>query len=87
MHGLIFACRGLRTGEQMKAIQVLQSVGVTVEVSLLDCGDREEAGKLLDDCQRLAPLGGIFHLAMVLEDRLLMNHVCKPASTPFLFCD
>jgi hypothetical protein len=59
----------------MKVIQTLQSEGVTVEVSLLDCGDRDEAKQLLNDCQRLAPLAGIFHLAMVLEDRLILNHV------------
>ncbi|KAK9904717.1 hypothetical protein WJX75_001194 [Coccomyxa subellipsoidea] len=66
--------RGLRTGEQMKTVQMLQSEGVLVEVSLLDCGDREEAVQLLADCDRIAPLAGIFHLAMVLEDRLIMNH-------------
>ncbi len=65
----------------MKAIQMLQAEGVTVEVSMLDCVDRAEAVKLLDDCQRLAPLGGIFHLAMVLEDRLLLNHVRGPPDT------
>ncbi|CAL8464659.1 g4194 [Coccomyxa elongata] len=66
--------RGLRTGEQMKTVQMLQSEGALVEVSLLDCGDREEAAQLLADCQRIAPLAGIFHLAMVLEDRLILNH-------------
>lgn len=54
---------------------MLQSEGALVEVSLLDCGDREEAAQLLADCQRIAPLAGIFHLAMVLEDRLILNHV------------
>ena len=58
---------------------MLQSEGVLVEVSLLDCGDREEAVQLLADCERIAPLAGIFHLAMVLEDRLIMNHVSSPA--------
>ena len=76
------ARRGLRTGEQMKTIQTLQSEGVTVEVSLLDCGDRAECAQLVADCERLAPLGGVYHLAMVLEDRLLLKHVRAPASQP-----
>jgi len=67
--------RGLRTGEQLKTVQMLQSEGCLVEVSLLDCGDRAEAQQLLSDCERIAPIGAIFHLAMVLEDRLIMNHV------------
>ncbi len=65
----------------MKTVQMLQSEGALVEVSLLDCGDREEAAQLLADCQRIAPLAGIFHLAMVLEDRLILNHV---RACPFL---
>ena len=68
-------CRGLRTGEQMKTVQLLQSEGVTVEVSLLDCGDAAEAAQLIADCGRLAPVGGIFHLAMALEHPLLLKHV------------
>jgi fatty acid synthase len=84
--------RGLRTGEQLKTIQLLQSEGVTVDVSLLDCADAGEAASLVADCERHAPLGGIFHLAMVLEDRLMLKHVrtpapsLKPQRTPQLAC-
>jgi hypothetical protein len=72
-------CRGLRTGEQMKTIQMLQREGVTVEVSKLDVAVREQAQQLVADCQRLAPIGGIFHLAMILEDRLIFKHVSPSA--------
>ena len=68
-------CRGLRTGEQLKTIQMLQSEGVTVEVSKLDVAVRGEAEQLMADCARLAPIGGIFHLAMILSDRLILKHV------------
>ena len=59
----------------MKTIQMLQSEGVTVEVSTLDVAVRSQAEQLISDCERLAPIGGIFHLAMILEDRLILKHV------------
>ena len=65
----------------MKTIQMLQSEGVTVEVSKLDVAVRSEAEQLVSECERLAPIGGIFHLAMILEDRLILKHVC-PGSPP-----
>ena len=67
--------RGLRTGEQAKTVQMLRDEGVTVEVSTLDVAVRAEAQQLLALCEALAPLWGIFHLAMVLEDRLIAKHV------------
>ena len=63
----------------MKTIQMLQREGVTVEVSKLDVAVRQQAQQLVADCQRLAPIGGIFHLAMILEDRLILKHVSPPA--------
>ena len=67
----------------MKTIQMLQSEGVTVEVSKLDVAVRSQAEQLVADCERLAPIGGIFHLAMILEDRLILKHV-RPHSSLFL---
>ena len=75
-------CRGLRTGEQLKTIQMLQSEGVTVEVSTLDVAVRAEAQQLMADSARLAPVGGIFHLAMILSDRLILKHVSLPGLLP-----
>ena len=57
-------------------MQLLRDEGVAVEVSTLDVAVRAEAQQLLALCEALAPLGGIFHLAMVLEDRLIAKHVC-----------
>ena len=78
MHALmrLWLHRGLRTGEQAKTVQMLRDEGVLVEVSTLDVAVRAEAQQLLALCEALAPLGGIFHLAMVLEDRLIAKHVC-----------
>ena len=77
--------RGLRTGEQAKTVQMLRDEGVTVEVFTLDVAVRAEAQQLLALCEALAPLGGIFHLAMVLEDRLIAKHVCSSLTGPNYF--
>ena len=67
--------RGLRTGEQAKTVQMLRDEGVAVEVSMLDVAERAQAQQLLALCEAMAPVGGIFHLAMVLDDRLIAKHV------------
>ena len=67
--------RGLRTGEQAKTVQMLRDEGVAVEVSTLDMAEHGQAQQLLALCEAMAPVGGIFHLAMVLDDRLIAKHV------------
>ena len=64
---------GMRTGEQVKLVQRLAGMGCAALVSKLDVADAAEAKQLMADARRLAPIGGIFHLAMVLDDRLLIN--------------
>ena len=54
-------------------VQKLAAAGCTVDVSTLDVANRGEAEQLLADASRLAPIGGVFHLAMVLDDRLIIN--------------
>jgi hypothetical protein len=48
---------------------------VQVELSLLDAGLKEEAAELLLMANSIAPVAGIFHLAMVLKDKLMANQV------------
>jgi hypothetical protein len=48
---------------------------VQVEVSTLDVGDAAEAARIVERAQSMAPLGGIFHLAMVLRDKWLPDQV------------
>lgn len=69
------ARRGLRTGEQAKAVRALRRRGAEVEVSTLDVTDAGEAAALVALSGRGRPLGGVFHLAMYLDDRLLANQV------------
>ncbi len=46
-----------------------------VEVSTLDVVSADEARQLIQLADGLAPVGGVFHLAMVLSDRFLVNQV------------
>ena len=50
-------------------------VWVQVRVSTLDVGDASGAEALIDLAESLAPVGGIFHLALNLADKLLQNQV------------
>ena len=50
-----------------------------VEVSKLDVADMEEAKGVVALAQKQAPVGGIFHLAMILQDRWMANQVTEQA--------
>lgn len=54
---------------------MLMSVCLQIRVSTLDVGIAEEAEALVDLAESLAPVGGIFHLALTLADKLLHNQV------------
>ena len=67
--------RGLRTGEQAAVVAALRARGVDVIVSTKDVGTAAGAAALVDESHTpAAPLVGVFHLAMVLDDRMLPNH-------------
>ncbi len=55
-----------------------------MEVSKLDVADMEEAKGVVALAQKQGPVGGIFHLAMILQDRWMANQVTfqAPPSTP-----
>ena len=71
---------GLRTGEQAKVVQNLEAAGCTVDISMLDVADPAQAAQLLADAAQRAPVGGIFHLAMVMEDRLIVKQARHASS-------
>lgn len=48
---------------------------VQFQVSLLDVADPDECEQVLHLAESFAPIGGIFHLAMTLNDKLLSNQV------------
>ena len=68
--------------------------GIEVLLSTNDVGTKEGADKLINQSKSIAPLGGIFHLAVVLKDGLFDNQtismfsdVCKPKYHGTLFLD
>ena len=76
-HGpdLSLCCRGLRSGHQTDAIANIKSYGVDVTLSMLDVVELAEAKELIALAMSKAPLAGIFHLAMILDDRLMAQQV------------
>lgn len=49
-----------------------------VEVSTLDVADLDQTHALIKLADSQAPVGGIFHLAMILSDRFMTNQVHTP---------
>lgn len=64
---------GIRTGYQKLVVERLNENGINVVVSSTDNADDEGAEKLVQEALAIAPLGGIFNLAMVLRDSLFEN--------------
>ncbi|CAK6981202.1 fatty acid synthase [Scomber scombrus] len=72
---------GIRNGYQTKRVREWQSQDVEVLVSTSDVSTLEGTERLITEACRLGPVGGVFHLAMVLKDGMLEN------LTPQLFLD
>ncbi|KAM9837458.1 fatty acid synthase [Aulostomus maculatus] len=64
---------GIRNGYQAKRVREWQSQNVEVLVSTNDVSTLEGTEKLITEACRLGPVGGVFHLAMVLKDGMLEN--------------
>ena len=68
---IIIASRsGVKSAYHTFCINRLQQLGANVLVSNLDVSDMSNAVKLIDLAKNLAPVGGIFNLAMTLKDAL-----------------
>ena len=68
--------------------------GINVVLSTDDVGTKEGAAKLIKESQAIAPLGGVFHLAVVLKDGMFENQsmstfadVCKPKYNGTMYLD
>uniref|UniRef100_A0A6G1SKN2 Fatty acid synthase n=2 Tax=Aceria tosichella TaxID=561515 RepID=A0A6G1SKN2_9ACAR len=72
-HFVLTSRSGIKTGYQELVVDRLRENGVQVSVSSIDNNTDEGAEQLIREAQKLAPLGGIFNLAMVLKDSLLEN--------------
>ncbi|EFN67939.1 Fatty acid synthase [Camponotus floridanus] len=64
---------GIRTGYQMLRVQQWRNNGIKVIISTADTTTLSDVECLIDDSNRLAPVGGIFNLAVVLRDALFEN--------------
>ncbi|XP_066519867.1 fatty acid synthase [Hoplias malabaricus] len=64
---------GIRNGYQAKRVREWRELGIQVLVSTSDVSSLEGAEHLIKEASRLGPVGGIFHLAMVLKDGMLEN--------------
>ena len=51
-------------------------------MSKLDVADLGETKQIVAMAEEMAPVGGIFHLAMILQDRWMSNQV--PSHAPYL---
>lgn len=65
--------RGITTGYQSLCVHRWRNAGVNVRVLTQDASTPEGAAKLLKEAATEGPVGGIFHLAMILKDALLDN--------------
>ena len=50
---------------------------VQFRVSTLDVGVPEEAEQIVQLAESMGPVGGVFHLAMYLADKLITNQVWR----------
>ncbi|GMR51168.1 hypothetical protein PMAYCL1PPCAC_21363, partial [Pristionchus mayeri] len=64
---------GVRTGYQARCVHAWRSRGIVVTVSTQNIAKPEGAKALMKECFELGPLGGVFHLAMILRDCLFEN--------------
>lgn len=64
---------GIRNGYQAKRVQEWRSQGVEVLVSTSDVATLRGTEQLISEASRMGPVGGVFHLAMVLKDGMLEN--------------
>ncbi|KAK2587686.1 hypothetical protein KPH14_003803 [Odynerus spinipes] len=72
-HIVLTSRSGIRTGYQSLCVRRWRESGVNVVVSTTDCSTLTGAEQLIKETNKIAPVGGIFNLAVVLEDALFIN--------------
>lgn len=76
---------GIRSGYQSLCIRRWREMGIVVAISTSDATSDSGAKRLLEEANKLGPVGGIFNLAAVLRDAMMENQneadfktVCRP---------
>lgn len=64
---------GITNGYQSRKIRMWREAGVNVVLSNLNVIKYDDTVAILKEALKLGPVGGIFHLAMVLRDALMIN--------------
>ncbi|XP_062589750.1 fatty acid synthase-like [Saccostrea cucullata] len=85
---------GVKSGYQKRKLKKWQRKGVQVIISNRDLQSEEDTKQLIQETCQVVPVGGIFHLAMVLKDGLIENQtvdnfqsVCKPKVFGTMYLD
>jgi fatty acid synthase len=76
-HLVLCGRSGIKTGYQSLCMRRWRERGVKVEISHADVTTTEGATKLITESNKIAPVGGIFNLAMVLRDLLFENQTVE----------
>jgi len=73
-HLVLVGRRGIHNEESAQAVESLRKMGANVVVEAADVGSADAVAGVLDHIRNdMPPLRGIFHAAMNLEDRLVVN--------------
>lgn len=85
---------GIKNTYQEMQVRRMREDGCNVVISNEACDTLESTQRLLDQAASMGPLGGIFHLAMVLNDAIFTNQskslyrkVCKPKVDATFYLD
>ena len=70
---LLTSRSGVRTGYQARCIKQWRDAGIDVKVTTLNVRNFKETKMLVEEAGKMGPVGGVFHLAMVLRDALMEN--------------
>lgn len=65
---------GIRTGYQTRKVRLWREKGIKVQVSTNNIQDLEQTRQMIHGAQ---PVGGLFHLAMVLNDGMMENQTME----------
>lgn len=64
---------GIKSGYQAYYLEKFRNEGIQIELCRDDITKLDTCERLIQKCTSLGPLGGVFHLAMVLKDAVLEN--------------
>ena len=61
---------GIRTGYQERKLRLLREMNVNVSISSRNVTTEDDCKKLIEETQQIGPVGGVFNLAMVRNNKI-----------------